>query len=318
MAQRMPLVAIVGPTGSGKSSIAVEVAKTLAAEGVTAEIVSADAMQLYRGMDVGTAKITPEEASGVPHHLLDVWEPTEEASVQDYQERARAAISDCFGRGVLPILVGGSGLYVSSVIYQFDFPGTDEGIRARLESELEHDGLHALAQRLVGVDPDAAEGIDLNNPRRVVRALEVWEITGELPTIGLQARGELWHQPTLIVGVEWPRDELVESINSRVSQMWNRGLVDEVRALHDAGELGKTAGQAIGYREVVDFLNGDISEAEAKDAVAQHTRRYARKQMSWFRRDSSIHWVDPTEGDPVATMVQAVTALWPGLDSPAQ
>ena len=314
----MPLLVIVGPTGSGKSSIAVDLARELSRKGITAEIVSADAMQLYRGMDVGTAKITREEASGVPHHLLDVWEPTDEASVQDYQERARTVISDCFDRGVLPILVGGSGLYVSSVIFQFDFPGTDDDIRARLEAELERDGLVSLAQRLVEVDPDAAEGIDLNNPRRVVRALEVWEITGELPTIGLQARGELWHQPTLTVGVEWPRDELVERIDTRVSQMWNRGLVDEVRALHDAGELGKTAGQAIGYREVVDFLNGDITEAEAKEAVAQHTRRYARKQMSWFRRDSSIHWVDPTEGDPVAMMVQAVTALWPGLDSPAQ
>ena len=314
----MPLLVIVGPTGSGKSSIAVDLARELSRKGITAEIVSADAMQLYRGMDVGTAKITREEASGVPHHLLDVWEPTDEASVQDYQDRARTVIRECFDRGVLPILVGGSGLYVSSVIFQFDFPGTDDDIRARLEAELKRDGVAALAARLVEVDPDAADGIDLNNPRRVVRALEVWEITGELPTIGLQARGELWHQPTLTVGVEWPRDELVERIDTRVSEMWNRGLVDEVRALHDAGELGKTAGQAIGYREVVDFLNGDITEAEAKEAVAQHTRRYARKQMSWFRRDSSIHWVDPTEGDPVAMMVQAVTALWPGLDSPAQ
>ena len=311
MAQRMPLLAIVGPTGSGKSSIAVEVAKALAAEGVTAEIVSADAMQLYRGMDVGTAKITPEEASGVSHHLLDVWDPTDEASVQDYQERARAATSDCFDRGVLPILVGGSGLYVSSVIYQFDFPGTDDDIRARLEAELERDGVAALASRLVEVDPDAAEGIDLNNPRRVVRALEVWEITGELPTIGLQARGSLWHDPTLIVGIDWPRETLVGRIDQRVEQMWQRGLVEEVRALSEAGKLGKTAGQAIGYREVVDFVRGDISEDEAKEAVAQHTRRYARKQMSWFRRDSSIHWVDPTQSNPASMVVKAVLALWP-------
>ena len=314
----MPLLAIVGPTGSGKSSIAVDVAKALSEKGIAAEIVSADAMQLYRGMDVGTAKITPDEASGVPHHLLDVWEPTDEASVQDYQERARAVINDCFDRGVLPILVGGSGLYVSSVVYQFEFPGTDDDIRARLEAELERDGVASLAKRLVEVDPDAAEGIDLNNPRRVVRALEVWEITGELPTIGLQARGELWHQPTLTVGVEWPRDTLVERIDERVAQMWARGLVDEVKALHDSGRLGKTAGQAIGYREVVDFLRGESTEEVAKEAVAQHTRRYARKQMSWFRRDSSIHWVDPTEGDPVVRIVKAVVALWPEQDALAQ
>lgn len=318
MAQRMPLLAIVGPTGSGKSSIAINLVKALSEKGITAEVVSADAMQLYRGMDVGTAKISPDEASGVPHHLLDVWEPTDEASVQDYQERARTAISDCFDRGVLPILVGGSGLYVSSVIYQFDFPGTDDDIRARLEAELEKDGVAALAKRLVDADPDAADGIDLNNPRRVVRALEVWEITGELPTIGLRARGELWHQPTLTVGIEWPRETLVERIDQRVEQMWERGLLDEVRSLHHDGKLGKTAGQAIGYREVVDFLNGELTEDETKDAIAQHTRRYARKQMSWFRRDSSIHWVDPTVSDPVATIVKAILAIWPEQGASAQ
>ena len=311
MATSVPLVAIVGPTGSGKSGIGVEVVKTLAQRGIPAEIVSADAMQLYRGMDVATAKVTREEAAGIPHHLIDVWEPTEEASVQDYQERARAAIADCFARGALPILVGGSGLYVSSVLYQFEFPGTDVRIRERIEAEYERDGLAPLAQRLLEHDPGANDGIDLNNPRRVIRALEVLEITGESPTMGLQARGELWHQPTVIVGLDWPRDILVERIGERVTQMWSRGLVDEVRGLHEAGRLGKTAGQAIGYREVVDFLQGDCSEEEAREAVAQHTRRYARKQMSWFRRDDAIHWVDPSQSDVVALVTDAVLALWP-------
>lgn len=310
MASSMPLVAIVGPTGSGKSAIAVKLAKTLAQRGLATEIVSADAMQLYRGMDVGTAKVTAEEAAGIPHHLIDVWEPTEEASVQDYQERARAAISDCFARGVLPLLVGGSGLYVSSVVHQFEFPGTDAQLRQRLEAEFERDGLAPLAQRLVEHDPGANEGIDLNNPRRVIRALEVLEITGEGPTMGLQARGALWHEPTVIVGVDWPRDTLVERIDERVGQMWSRGLVDEVRTLHETGRLGKTAGQAIGYREVVDFLEGECSEDEAREAVAQHTRRYARKQMSWFRRDDAIHWVDASQSDVVALMTDAVLALW--------
>jgi tRNA dimethylallyltransferase len=307
----MPLVAIVGPTGSGKSGIAVDLAKRLAERGIPAEIVSADAMQLYRGMDVGTAKVTDEEAAGIPHHLIDVWDPTDEASVQDYQERARAAISDCFARGVVPLLVGGSGLYVSSVVYQFEFPGTDADVRQRLEAEYERDGLAPLAQRLVEHDPGAHEGIDLNNPRRVIRALEVLEISGESPTMGLQARGALWHEPAVIVGIDWPRETLVERIDERVGQMWSRGLVDEVRTLYQAGKLGKTARQAIGYREVVDFLEGDCSEDQAREAVAQHTRRYARKQMSWFRRDDAIHWVDPSHSDVVALATDAVLALWP-------
>lgn len=318
MAASIPLVAIVGPTGSGKSGIAVELAKTLSQRGIPTEIVSADAMQLYRGMDVGTAKVTSEEAAGIPHHLIDVWDPTDEASVQDYQERARAAISDCFARGVLPLLVGGSGLYVSSVVYQFEFPGTDAQVRQRLEAEYERDGLAPLAKRLVEHDPGAHEGIDLNNPRRVIRALEVLEITGESPTMGLQARGELWHEPTVIVGIDLPRDTLVERIDERVNQMWSRGLVVEVRTLQQAGKLGKTARQAIGYREVIDFLDGDCSEDQARDAVAQHTRRYARKQMSWFRRDDAIHWVDPSQSNVVALMTDAVLALWQPQATPSQ
>ncbi len=256
----MPLVAIVGPTGSGKSGIGVELALALHEDGQAAEIVSADAMQLYVGMDIGTAKVTEEEMKGVTHHLLDVWQPSTEASVQDYQERARAAIEQCFSRGVIPILVGGSGLYLSSVLYHFEFPGTDEEIRQRLEHELEHDGLVALAARLVEKDPEAATE-------------------------------------------EWDRDELIERIDQRVELMWARGLVEEVRRLLSASPgLGKTAAQAIGYREVLDFLDGEIDEAEAKELVAQHTRRYARKQMSWFRRDSAIQWLDGSKPDIAATI----------------
>ncbi len=299
----MPLVAIVGPTGSGKSGIGVELALALQEDGQAAEIVSADAMQLYSGMDIGTAKVTEEEMKGVTHHLLDVWRPSTDASVQDYQERARAAIEQCFSRGVIPILVGGSGLYLSSVLYHFEFPGTDEEIRQRLEHQLEHDGLVALAARLVEKDPEAATEVDLNNPRRVVRALEVIEITGMPITPGLKARGQLWHEPSVIVGIEWDRDELIERIDQRVELMWARGLVEEVRRLLSASPgLGKTAAQAIGYREVLDFLDGEIDEAEAKELVAQHTRRYARKQMSWFRRDSAIQWFDGSKPDIAATI----------------
>lgn len=292
MSEPTPLVAIVGPTGSGKSSLAVDVAHELQHHGHPAEIVSADAMQLYRGMDIGTAKVTEAEMGSVPHHLLDVWEPSDEASVQDYQRLARAQIEECISKAVIPIVVGGSGLYVSSVLYQFQFPGTDQHVRERLEQELEQHGLKALAKKLVEHDPEAAQAVDLNNPRRVLRALEVLEITGEPITAGLKARGELWHRPTVVVGIEWPREQLIARIDQRVESMWAAGLVDEVRGLRDSATgLGKTAAQAIGYREVLDYLAGDITEGEAKDQVAQHTRRYARKQMSWFRRDENIHWL---------------------------
>lgn len=311
MANAVPLVALVGPTGSGKSGYAIELVRELAGRGLSAEIISADAMQLYRGMDIGTAKVTPDEAGEVVHHLLDIWEPTEEASVQDYQVRARAAIEGCVARGVMPVLVGGSGLYVSSVIYPFEFPGTDADIRGRLEAERERFGVERLANRLVALDPEARESVDLNNPRRVIRALEIIELTGKSQAPGLEARARVWHEPSLVVGVDWPRDALVERINQRVSQMWSRGLVVEVRALHKAGVLGKTAAQAIGYREVVDFLEGTVTEAEAMELVAQHTRRYARKQMSWFRRDPLVRWIDAHKDPVVETLLQRIKALWP-------
>lgn len=317
MTSPQPLLAIVGPTGSGKSAIAVELALQLEAQGVAAEIVSADAMQLYAGMDIGTAKVTSDESRGVTHHLLDVWSVDQEASVQDYQRRAREAIEDCFARAVLPILVGGSGLYVSSVIYQFEFPGTDEALRATLETQAENEGLESLVQQLLERDPGAAESVDLKNPRRVIRALEILQLTGEAQTPGLEARGQWWHEPTLIVGIDWPRDTLVERIDARVQQMWERGLVDEVKSLQAShAGLGKTASQAIGYREVIQMLAGEISEDEARDQVAQHTRRYARKQMSWFRRDQNVHWLKPQSRPVVATVIQALEALWPGLTRP--
>lgn len=308
-------MALVGPTGSGKSAIAIGLAKALAQGGQPAEIISADAMQLYRGMDIGTAKIGPEEAENIAHHLLDVWSPGQEASVQDYQHRARKAITDCFSRAVVPVVVGGSGLYVSSVLYQFDFPGTDETLRKTLEVELEASGLEAMAQKLVQLDSEASENVDLKNPRRVIRALEIIQLTGRAQTPRLHARGALWHEPTLVVGIDLPREELVRRIDTRVEEMWEKGLVDEVRRLRAApAGLGKTASQAIGYREVLDFLDGSISEAEAKKEIAQHTKRYARKQMSWFRRDENIHWINPTTTSPVDTIIRALQALQaPGL-----
>ena len=293
---RLPILGLVGPTGSGKTAIGIQVALAFAESGTPVEIISADAMQLYRGMDIGTAKATADERQRVEHHLLDMWDPQTEASVEEYQRQARTQIRDCHTRGVIPLLVGGSGLYVSSVVYDFQFPGHDPEIRADLEADLESSGLGPLVARLREADPAVAAAVDLNNPRRVVRALEIMELTGEAPSASLEARGKWWHEPTVLVGLDAPRDWLTQRIDARTEAMWQAGLVDEVRGLIETG-LGPTAAQAIGYREVAQMLVGEISETEARTQVAQHTKRYARKQMSWFRRDSNIHWVDASVED---------------------
>jgi tRNA dimethylallyltransferase len=296
-----PLLCLVGPTGSGKTAVSIAVAEALVAKGLPCEIVSADAMQLYRGMDIGTAKASEDDRRAVPHHLLDVWEPTKEASVQEYQDLARAAITDCFDRGVIPLLVGGSGLYVSAVIYDFQFPGTNQALRDSLQGRFDTEGLKPLVAELLDADPDAADAVDLNNPRRVIRALEVLQITGEPPTAGLAARGQWWHEPTVVVGLQAPRDWLHQRIETRVHQMFDSGLVDEVTSLLEAG-MSSTASQAIGYREVADMLAGEFTEAEAREQVIHHTRRYVRRQDSWFRRDQNIHWL-PADAEEVSAEV---------------
>ena len=300
----LPLLCVVGPTGSGKTAVSLDLATALASHGVACEIISADAMQLYAGMDIGTAKARPDEQRGIVHHLLDVWSPQTEASVQEYQTLARAAVSDCLERGVVPVLVGGSGLYVSSVIYDFQFPGTIHKVRRGLEERFENEGVTPLVAQLLDADPDAASAVDLQNPRRVIRALEILQITGEPPTAGLAARGQWWREPTVVIGLRAPRDWLHERIENRVRAMFAGGLVEEVRGLVAQG-LSTTAAQAIGYREVADMLSGEITQEEALDQVIHHTRRYARRQDSWFRRDQNIQWIAADAAD-VSAQVQAV------------
>jgi tRNA dimethylallyltransferase len=284
------LVAIVGATGTGKSALALNLAESMAGEGQTAEIVNADAMQLYRGMDIGTAKLTVAERRGVPHHLLDVLEPREEASVAAYQRDARAAIDGILSRGAMPILVGGSGLYVSSVLYDFQFPGTDPVVRETLERELLADGPGTLHRRLQAVDPVAAEAIGPHNGRRIVRALEVVTITGKPFGAGLPAENDLW-RPAVTIGLRCDRAALIERLDARVAGMWRDGLVDEVAALRPAG-LGVTAARAIGYAQAVAQLDGILSESEAIDQAASLTRRYARRQVGWFGRYGSTRWIE--------------------------
>ncbi|QKW24477.1 tRNA (adenosine(37)-N6)-dimethylallyltransferase MiaA [Kitasatospora sp. NA04385] len=301
----MPLVvSVVGPTAAGKSDLAVAIARELGGE-----VVNTDSMQLYRGMDIGTAKLTVPERGGVPHHLLDVWEVTETASVAEYQRLARAEMDRQLAAGQVPVLVGGSGLYVRAAVDEMEFPGTDPAVRARLEEELERVGPGALHRRLAGLDPAAAEAILPSNGRRVVRALEVIEITGRPFTASLPTQRAVYGAVQL--GVLVPRPELDRRIELRVDRMWEAGLLDEVRELEKAGlREGLTASRALGYQQVLAFFAGECTEDEARAETVRATRRFARRQESWFRRDDRIHWLERPEGaDPVELLGRALELI---------
>jgi tRNA dimethylallyltransferase len=280
-----PVVAVVGPTAAGKSELAVDLACRLGGE-----VVNGDSMQIYRGMDIGTAKLTPSQRRGVPHHLLGVLDVTEPATVADYQQWARAAIDDCRRRGRTPVLVGGSALYIRAALDRFEFPGTDPQARARLESELAERGPQAMHAVLAAADPDAAARILPTNGRRVVRALEVITLTGR-PFSATLPEHTYFYDDVRQVGVDVPRPVLDERIALRVEQMWAAGLVEEVRRLDAAGlRRGRTASRALGYAQVLRFLDGEIGEDEARARTVRATRRFARRQDSWFRRDPRITW----------------------------
>lgn len=288
----IPVVVINGPTASGKTGLAVSVALALHAQGRPAEVVNTDSMLVYRGMDIGTAKPSLAERCGVRHHLIDILEVTDEASVALLQRLARAAIADCRARGVVPILVGGSALYVHAIVDEFSFPATDPVLRAGLEAELAQVGAAALHARLVELAPDVAAGILPGNGRRIVRALEALELTGTFSSQLPQWRYAI--EPVLQYGLELPRDELDARIAQRVEAMWSAGLVAEVAALERQGlRNGRTASRAIGYRQVLSYLAGECTQDEAEQATIQVTRRFARKQLGWLRRDQRIVWLRP-------------------------
>ncbi len=286
------LVALVGPTGTGKSDLALHLAEQIAQRGGRAEIVNADSMQLYRGMNIGTAKLSVEERRGVEHHMLDVLSPREESTAAEYQKNARPVIESIQAKGAVPILVGGSMLYVAAVLNTFDFPGRDEDLRAELEADLETLGSRRLHQRLEQLDAQAAARIDPANGRRVVRALEIVISTGQPFAAALPDQPESW-QPVLEIGLNSERSHLTERLAQRVAKMWRLGLVDEAHSLIGAGlREGKTASRAIGYSQALGQLDGRLSEQEAQNETTMLTQRYARRQMSWFRRDERIHWLD--------------------------
>lgn len=283
-AAQLPLVAVVGPTGSGKSELGIALAHRLGGE-----VINADAMQFYRGMDIGTAKLPPGERGGVPHHLLDILDVRDEASVARYQEHSREVIEDIRSRGNLPILVGGSGLYLRAALDELEFPPTDAAVRSRLETENIERGPDVLRERLAAVDPVSAER--LGDQRRVIRALEVHEITGRPFSSYMPQR--VYHQPAVQIGLQVDREILKERLAERVHLMVELGLEDEVRRLDAQGlREGRTASRALGYSQFLRSLDGEWSTADAAADTIAATRRFARRQLTWFRADPRVHWVD--------------------------
>jgi len=283
----MTLIFVVGATATGKSELALQIAEHLAGE-----IVNADSMQLYRGMDIGTAKLALNERRGIPHHLIDVLDVNQDASVADYQGWARKAIDELLNIGKAVVVVGGTGLYIKSILDELNFPDTNPEVRARLSEEAERIGGDAMHERLGKLDPAAAAAIPKENIRRVVRALEVIEITGKPFTANLPRAGASYYPRAMQFGLVMDRDDLKERIDKRVDQMWEAGFVDEVRSLMDKGiTSGKTAKAALGYSQIIEYLEGRISESEACEETKRATRAYARRQETWFSRDERIKWL---------------------------
>ncbi len=285
----MKVVVICGATATGKSDIAIEVAQSIGAE-----IINADSMQLYKGMDIGTAKLSIEERGGIPHHLLDILSVREDSTVAWYQELARKTISEIHGRSKHAVVVGGTGLYIKAILDDLNFPDTDPVIRARLESEALEFGTDSLFARLQVEDPTAALAIDRANTRRVIRALEVIEITGKPFTANLPREDSSRYPDAMQFGLVMEREHLRERIDQRVDQMWDKGFVAEVDKLIEGGILeGATAQRAIGYSSLIASRAGTVSELEAKEETKRATRQYARRQETWFSRDARITWVAP-------------------------
>ena len=281
------VIVICGATATGKSDIAIDLAQELGAE-----IINADSMQLYKGMDIGTAKLSLEERRGVPHHLLDVLDVQEDSTVAWYQERARAAVTEIHSRGKDVVIVGGTGLYIKAILDDLNFPDTDPQVRAKLEAEAEELGSATLFARLELLDPPAALAIDRANIRRVIRALEVIEITGQPFTANLPREDSSRYPDALQFGLVMDRDHLRERIDLRVDRMWEAGFVDEVDGLIEAGiKSGSTAQRALGYSQLISFRDGLMSEEEAKEDTKRASRQYARRQETWFSRDIRIQWV---------------------------
>ena len=284
------IVVVCGPTASGKTALSIALARAF-----DGEVVSADSMQIYRGMDIGTAKPTLEEREGIPHHMLDVAEPGESYSVSRYVQEATACVEDILSRGKLPIVCGGTGLYIDGLIRGTDFQpaGTDNGIREVLEKEWEEQGAEAMMARLAAVDPDSAERLHLSDKRRILRALEVYLATGETITAhNARTKAIPPRFEAVMIGLNTqPRDILYGRIDRRVDMMLEQGLLQEVQTLLEKGLLEGTAAQAIGYKELLAHFRGEMTLDAAADLIRQKSRNYAKRQLTWFRRDERVKWI---------------------------
>ena len=286
----MKVIALVGPTAVGKTALSLDLALEL-----SAEIINADAMQIYKGMDIGTAKLPLSQRRGVIHHQIDVLDPIDEANVSQYQKQTREIIRELLDRKVQPILVGGSGLYVNSVLEDLEFPGTSLELRAKYEELLEEKGVEHLFEMLEEIDPLAAENILPNNARKIVRALEVNELTGKRFNAKLPEPSPIF--PDVRIALDMPRDLLDKRITERVHQMFADGFIDEVQKIEESLRKGKTSLRALGYSQVLSYLAGEIQKEEAITLTINATKKFARRQLSWFRRDPLIHWLDATSSD---------------------
>lgn len=306
------LIAVVGPTGAGKSDLGLAIVDQIISAGGKAEIVNSDSMQFYRGMDIGTAKLSLQERRGIKHHLIDWLEITDESSAAEFQAVARPLIQNLQEQGITPVLVGGSMLYVAAVLNNFEFPARDETLRAQLEAELEEHGPHEMHRRLKALDPVAASRIIPENGRRSVRAIEIVTLTGEPFAATLPDEPDDW-QPVLEIGVNGSREDLVLRLEKRVHRMWDLGLVEEARSLIPMGiRNGKTSSRAIGYSQALAQIDGVMTQDAAIADTVRLTQKYARRQMSWFRRDNRIQWLDYQDHEMNSKAAHLVSA-WLGL-----
>jgi tRNA dimethylallyltransferase len=306
------LIAVVGPTGAGKSDLGLAIVDQIISAGGKAEIVNSDSMQFYRGMDIGTAKLSLQERRGIKHHLIDWLEITDESSAAEFQAVARPLIQNLQEQGITPVLVGGSMLYVAAVLNNFEFPARDETLRAQLEAELEEHGPHEMHRRLKALDPVAASRIIPENGRRSVRAIEIVTLTGEPFAATLPDEPDDW-QPVLEIGVNGSREDLVLRLEKRVHRMWDLGLVEEARSLIPMGiRDGKTSSRAIGYSQALAQIDGVMTQDAAIADTVRLTQKYARRQMSWFRRDNRIQWLDYQDHEMNSKAAHLVSA-WIGL-----
>lgn len=301
--EKQKLLVIIGPTAVGKTKLSIELAKQF-----NGEIISGDSMQIYRGMDIGTAKIRAEEMEGIAHHLIDIKEPDESFSVAEFQHLVRAKITEIASKGKLPIIVGGTGLYIQSVIYDYQFSdtGADENVRTLLEERAKEIGNEALHEELTAIDPESAAQIHPNNVRRVIRALEIYQCTGKIMSEYQKEQEPDLLYDTALIGLTMERDKLYERINTRVELMLEEGLIKEVSRLHKQGLRHCQSIQAIGYKEIYDYLDGKVSLTDAVEMLKQNSRRYAKRQLTWFRNKMEVEWFDMTD---VSNLSKKITEI---------